>query len=218
MVTDVSLFQILLGFGFFGLISLMLQRRGVNYRDRVPLLAVYNFITSFILIVLYRNLISNYVVTPGIFEFILLVITIIVFFLLGNIINKRFPISKVTKLKYKHTYVFDFDNEYMITKISDVFFQQSLVFVLISYLLSKNLHVVTIIFIFSIIFVSIHIVLILFMGNIAWSHVLLSFFPSIIFAFLILNFRYGYLYAYCLHLLSYLLFRSLIWRKFRSKI
>lgn len=202
-------------FVVFGLIALLLQRKSFNYSDNFPLLAVFDFLVSLALYYFFRNTINSYINIPNTHHTLLLVSIFLLFFFIGSYIDKRFVIDENIKLKYPNTYIFNFDYKYMFTKIPDVLFQQIFILTVLGSMSALNLQFSEIIGYFSILFIFIHIFLLIFMGKVAWLHVLLSIISSILFAFLILSYPFGYIYSFGIHLLGYLFFRILIWRKYR---
>ena len=98
-----------------------------------------------------------------------------------------------------------FRYETIITKMTDITFQQVFIFALISELKKLNLENKKIITIFSSAFFLIHLPLVLSLGWVAFYFIVPCIFAGAIFSYLILNLRYGLSLSFIVHLFFYVL-------------
>lgn len=197
-------------FGTLGFGSLLMQRKGITYHNKFYILTIYNIFASLFCIYLLRDELGLFVRPLDQIHRIILFLTIIIFFVLGGLVN-GLEIPRTIINKYPHTFIFNFDHRYMITKISDVLFQQVFVLSLLSFIRKSGANTKEQGILFGLIFFVLHFAMLLMAGKIAFFHISLSLIGSVIFAFLILSFKYGFVYAFIYHLLGYLVFRVLIW-------
>lgn len=205
-----GIFLRIIVFGIFAYGSAFMQKNGITYHKGFYIIAIYNFAVSLICIFLFREDLKLLVQRLDNTRVVILAGALIAFFILGNLVN-QLSIPQYIVDKYPSTFIFNFDNRYMVAKISDVLFQQVFVLSIIGLLIRENANARQQIAIFTILFVVLHFTMLLLAGDFAFFHIVLSIGASVVFAILIISFDYGFLYAFLFHVLGYLIFRLIVW-------
>jgi len=189
-----------------------LPKERTNYEKNYIFVSVYFLIISVIMIFYYKDIIYEIYKYLNFFSFFL-----IVGFFVFNLLSYRFankylirPAEKL--LKYADIYYLHFDKRYIISKSFDILFQQILIIVLVFLLRNNGLNLLWISILFAIMFGVGHIPALRlhksFFGILIFTASILS---SFLFPYLILTYKYGFVYTYIAHWLFYTNTGILFW-------
>lgn len=210
VIIDVVIWVLLwlVGFGLFN----FLRKRGMTYTAKPWLVAGYFMVfTGIALIYFYKKLFSlNFFFSRT--AVLVLLLTYLIAFLTYYFSHKY--LSKPNRLieKYKDQYFIRMDYRYLVSKSFDIFFQQTLVAVLVILLLLQGLALLEIILIFVFIFGIIHVINIPVAGKLFGIYYFIaSIIGALLFPILILNVDGGLLYSYALHFFFYTISAVFFW-------
>lgn len=201
----------IIGWGLF----LFLRNNNINYIDNFLITAGYFLALSVSLLLLFKERIKKYLTKPSWKQIFLIIgfftITSIIYWALGYAPKTQIISDSIPKI----VYLMSFDHRFILTKSSEILFQQASVLVFIALLREKFKEKNDLIVILLTIFPTIHLV------NFFYIPFLFSTFffigaalASFIFPYIIIDRKNGIIYTYLLHCLYYLIFQIIFWLSF----
>jgi hypothetical protein len=196
--------------GWAGLI-LFLNKRN-DYIKNYKLVSLYFIIISFLALYYFRDIIYPIYKQINIFILIFLFVLILPNLNFYDFIKKRFKkplqfFEKYSKLPFLHL-----DKRYLVSKSLEILYQQILIVILVFILKDLSINIFMITFVFAVLFGFGHLAaLVLYKSFFGKLVFIASIFASLIFPYLILNFRYGFVGTYLLHLYFYTSSGILFW-------
>ncbi len=206
--------------GWLG-IYYFLPKERTNYERNYIFVSIYFLVISIIMILYFKDIIFEVYKYLNFFSVILIVLLLIFNFLSYRFANKYLIKPAEKLLKYADNYYLHLDKRYIISKSFDILFQQILIIALVFLLRNNGLNLLWISILFAIMFGIGHIPALkvdrsLF-GLVIFVASLLS---SFLFPYLIITFKYGFVYTYMAHWLFYTNTGVLFWiiENFKSKM
>jgi hypothetical protein len=121
-------------------------------------------------------------------------------------IKELFPLNAevMAKIPENKFELPQFSNNFMISKLAEIIFQQIYILALLQSLKKHSDKDLKTIRVFTVFFTLIHIPLLVILGWQAFYFIIPSFFAGFIFSYLLLKYRYGLVYSFALHIGFYL--------------
>ena len=210
-------FTILLGWVIFWLAVWVgvfyLISKGTDYINHPFVFAIYFLIFSFPPLYFYRRqlipLLDNFSIFPFIALFFVLVVTVFSYY----ISKKYLQLPKKMIKKYPNSLFLHMDYWYVLPKSFEIFFQQSLIIVLVILLSDYGLNIWWIILSFSVLFGVMHAPMIKSEGILIGSYfTVASILSALLFPPLILFVHYGFVYSYAIHWFVYSFSPVMFWK------
>ncbi|MBI5046076.1 MAG: hypothetical protein HZC14_03725 [Candidatus Niyogibacteria bacterium] len=205
-----------LWFLFWGVFVYYLRPRGVDYTARYIVTSVYFLAAAAIIAHLFwdyfRGLISGFTIMP----FYALGVALIFDAALYFFVNRHKDVSDFIASHHQTPFLL-MDYRYIIAKLSNIAFQQSLIILLALLLSSNGFRMSGITVAFAILFVSGHIPMLRLDGRgIGSFFIVAAACAALFFPFLILRVPYGFVYAYIIHQAFYMLSGLFSWFYFKK--
>ncbi len=197
-----------------------------NYIKNYILISIYFFLISLILIFIFRKIMEDLSKRLTILSLVLILILFLIIFLTYFFSNKFVKKPLEFLAKYSHVSYLMMDYKYLLSKSFEILYQQILIISLVFILAESGLNLFFITIIFVILFGFGHLPVIKLQKDFFGYFILLAgLCSSFLFPFLILNFKYGFIYTYIAHWLFYSNTGLLFWilesgkiRKSKNKI
>jgi hypothetical protein len=182
---------------------LLLETKKIRYKSRMNLNTAYYCACTFVLFYSIKGKISwfidiSYIALVSLFVYITLNIFLV------NKINRLFPIPKKIAGSKNSPYFFRFTKNFVITKFSDILFQQLMIVWLLTILMSEGLDFNQIRLSFTVIFTIFHIPGFIKNRLYALFFILASFCGGIIIPWMIIYLKSGIIFSIMLHWSVYL--------------
>lgn len=197
--------------GWGGFYALPRNRR--DYIKNFGIISGYFLIVSLIIMFYFHDILAPIYANLTLLPIVLLGIFFLFIFLQYFFSNKylRKPVELLEKF-YSHIAFLSLDYRFLVSKSFDILYQQLLIIVLVFLLSNLGLNIILISIIFAIMFGFGHIAIIKmykgFFGKLIFFAAIVS---SFLFPYLILNFKYGFVYTYIIHWLFYTNSGLLFW-------
>ncbi|OIO40744.1 hypothetical protein COU56_05105 [Candidatus Pacearchaeota archaeon CG10_big_fil_rev_8_21_14_0_10_31_9] len=183
-----------------------------DYRKNYFFVSAYFLFLSFLMAYYYKDIIYEIYKNISLFSIFLITILFAFNFLSYGLANKYLRKPTDTLLKHADIHFLHLDKRYLISKSFDILYQQILIIVLVFLLKNQGLNLIWISILFALIFGFGHIPAIRlnksFFGTLIF---LASIISSFLFPYLILTFKYGFIYTYMAHWLFYTNTGILFW-------
>jgi hypothetical protein len=187
----------------WGVLMIIFKKRS-DYIKNFIFVSVYYLVVSFIIIFSFRNIFGEIYNKMTIFPLVILLVFFIINFL-EFFFSNRFLTKPIKFIeKFSEVTFLRMDYRYLISKSFDILFQQLLIIVLILIMYKSGMGIILITVIFSFLFGFGHVPIIkihkTFFG---YFYLAASLFSSFLFPYLIIHFKYGFIYTYIAHWLFY---------------
>ncbi|NTV22810.1 MAG: hypothetical protein HGA85_00350 [Nanoarchaeota archaeon] len=183
-------------------ISYLIMEAKIPYNMKIFANTAYYVLSSTALSLSIKGILERYV-NLQMLQLLALVAYVCITSCLAGKVNRYFPIPKRVIDKKESPYFFNFNRPFIITKISDIIFQQMMIMWLIALLSADGLTSFWLIGVFALVFSVFHIPSIIKHKRYAMYFIGLSLVGGILMPFLIINFKSGILYSFALHYTSY---------------
>lgn len=203
-----GIFICVLGFYF----AVMMDRLRITYTRLYAITCIYFLLITGIVIYLHRPyftiLVSRSRITPVLFS--IAVVASLLLLIYWAKVNLKRPTEFIERNPHQSFILLDY--RYFLAKGCEILFQQSIVVLLALLLAQAGFSLITIMFLFAIIFSVAHVPLIFYDKTFwGWYYTAFSFIAGFIFPPLILSVNFGFLYALLIHWSFYALGGILFW-------
>ena len=211
-IFKISLLWIAYWLAVMGFISLVLKPMGIDYNKNYHLFSGLFLFFSLLGAILFKSTSKILVIIRERKFQLQLVTSTLIIYLLTFIVEELYPLSNLDfKSIYKMGILFPlFNIETFVSKLCDIFFQQTMICILILNFKENDLSKKTIIKFFTFIFFILHLPLFFIFKFYALLFILPSTVAGTIFSYLILSKKSGVFYSICIHQVFYLVLGILI--------
>jgi hypothetical protein len=190
-----------------GCYILVLKPYGITYIDNIHITIPYFLSCGLLGMFLFKLVPLLNTHHKSILQICSLLIASLIFVALPPFIEDVLPLKEeiILMLMKKQFYYPLFKVESSATKMADIIFQQSLIITLVLYLKKVSQNSKEVIKIFTIVFFLLHTPLIFIFSLTGLVFIIPSLLAGVIFSYLILNYNFGILYSFLVHMVFYLI-------------
>lgn len=183
-------------------------RRGINYTDGFLLTSFYFLATSGGVFLLFRNYFFDFIEQINQASLVVLggffVVNVLIHWLVNRFKQIPLAVKKLTSDNHSLTFL-EMDYRQILSRSVEIFFQQTMILLLVSWLLGQGLTGGHLIAAFALIFTFAHIPILLFFGFAFGEYFIgASVLAGLVFPALIYYLNAGFVYAYIVHWAFYL--------------
>jgi len=188
----------------FGVYVLILKPNGINYLNGYYYTSALFFLGGVFGLILFRFKFNKEIFLHSSF-YVFLVTVIYSFLALGY--DYLYPASsELLSFTFKNNILFPlFNYQTIISKACDIFFQQTLIYILTMLLFSKIQDKLLTVKLFGLCFFILHLPLVFVFGVTGLLFIVPSIVAGLVFSFCLLQFKMGILYSYSIHFSFYLI-------------